>query len=1272
MVEFHSHSTAGLLSIKFLLTMLVIGMKGGRPGVMFCVKPEEMEKCLDPCKAHTCHSLMYYVNHSNFTTDNATFLFLTGEHSLYKSVYVVNVTNLTLTGEEENSLNTTVQCKKYTSKSSIHAGFYFINITNLKIKKLRLFKCSKYSGYFRDYIALEMHWIHNLTMNDVTIANTSGVGLLLNGLYGTSLIENTTIRSSHKTYHTYGQNLALYCKDSSHDNDIMLNTVLINNSHFLDGYNIMHNYKGRASGVYVQIACRTRMNITLNHVCIVGNKANAGGNIGIQYISHSADWLVTISILNSNITHGYGGIGGGLYFNALRSPNNRENNMQSCGNTITDMPILTVNHTNFYMNKSPYLGAGVNIRLRETMEPMVGKISFHNCQFSGSNLSQNFGMGHGGVAVHIRSFQLPVYRRHTSPLFKLEFTNCNFTENVAQPVKNSNQAQFSLPSHNGVLYVQGVDNVTLQQCNFSNNKCTGIIAIQSFLLFYDLNIIHNNSGIRGGGMVLCARSMMQLHDGTTLNITGNNASEYGGGIYVESECDQDIPHCFFQVDNADATNSTLNKTKVFLKNNAAMLAGSAIYGGMIDHCVIFTNITQTYAHNASSAIFNATFHIEPQEGSSSIISSDPINVCFCSKRRYADGCMNNLTITKRIVPGSTFRVHVMLLGQRYSCVPGVVKANIHCQKCQGCQDCYIRSNQKIRETERCTNCTELTFTVFSCENTTGVLQLMAEGSNFEYTGGKYHPTEIKIYIEKCPLGSNASNGRCKYLYGDEDIIHTICREPPLWIGYRKQPGNETETTSIIFHRYCPLGYCREEVIHIRTTNQSFDQDAQCAHNRSGLLCGGCRTNYSLGFGSSQCLQCRNKVLPTVRVIGLIAVCAVAGVLLVVLLTLLNLTVAEGTLNGLIFYANIIQVNLDIFFPPETKARPLTAFIAWLNLDFGFTVCFYDGMDAYAKTWLQFLFPLYIWVISGAIVYFSRKSSIVASLAGRNAVKVLATLFLLSFGKLLRTIIATISVTNVMSYNGHIDISVWLPDANIHYLHGKHITLYVFAVLAAVVTLLYTLTLTFIQCLRRAPNNRVCVWVRKLKPLLDAYTGPYKDRYHFWTGLLLLIRIFLFVSFAFNLIIGPTLNFSLIITVSTLLMIAIQPGVYRHQLVGLLESSMYVNLILFSTVMMFSIGSYTSYKIIAAYVFGGWALLTFLGIVTYHAYKQLFGVPNCSQLRVWCLEKQRRRAHRVMVVQPVSIQKDDSDESEESEGEREMVNPSWNTPHFREPLIGSMQ
>jgi len=103
------------------------------------------------------------------------------------------------------------------------------------------------------------------------------------------------------------------------------------------------------------------------------------------------------------------------------------------------------------------------------------------------------------------------------------------------------------------------------------------------------------------------------------------------------------------------------------------------------------------------------------------------------------------------------------------------------------------------------------------------------------------------------------------------------------------------------------------------------------------------------------------------------------------------------------------VNSPTFFPKNTSQFLIT-FIAWLNLDFGIETCFYDEMDIYAKAWLQFIFPVYIWLLVVAIIMSSNYSITAAKLAGRNAPKVLSTLFLLSNARILRAVITTFSFT----------------------------------------------------------------------------------------------------------------------------------------------------------------------------------------------------------------------------------------------------------------------
>ena len=231
-------------------------------------------------------------------------------------------------------------------------------------------------------------------------------------------------------------------------------------------------------------------------------------------------------------------------------------------------------------------------------------------------------------------------------------------------------------------------------------------------------------------------------------------------------------------------------------------------------------------------------------------------------------------------------------------------------------------------------------------------------------------------------------------------------------------------------------------------------------------------------------------------------CLVAG------LVLLNLTVSIGTINGIIFYANIVRANTATFFPDKTANTFLSWFIAWLNLDIGIETCFYNGLDGYMKTWLQFTFPSYIWFLTIFIIISSKYSRKAASLFGMNTVQVLATLFLFSYAKLLRLTITVFQPTQLTD-----GLKVWHYDGNIPYLGSKHIPLMLVSLFFFVLFFIpYTLIIFGIQWLQIFSHWKPFRWVNKLKPLFDAYTGPYEDKHRYWTGLLLLVRIILFFFF----------------------------------------------------------------------------------------------------------------------------------------------------------------
>jgi hypothetical protein len=333
--------------------------------------------------------------------------------------------------------------------------------------------------------------------------------------------------------------------------------------------------------------------------------------------------------------------------------------------------------------------------------------------------------------------------------------------------------------------------------------------------------------------------------------------------------------------------------------------------------------------------------------------------------------------------------------------------------------------------------------------------------------------------------------------------------------------------------------------------------------------------------------------------------ALMGIILIASLTILNLTVSIGTINGLIFYANIIRANTATFFLGQSANTFLSWFIAWINLDVGIETCFYDGLDSYAKTWLQFAFPIYIWVLEIVIIISSKYSTIVAKLCRRNSVQVLGTSFLLSYAKLLRVTITIFQPTKLVYSNGF-SKTVWHYDGNIDYLKEKHIPLFAVSLIFCVVFAPFTLIVFGIQWLQPYSSHKPLSWINKLKPIIDAYTGPYKDKHRYWTGLLLLVRILLFLLFSVNDILGFSTNlFSIIVTVACILAyLSSVGGIYSSWPLNVLEHFFLLNLIILSAGTLYMYATSVDNRATVTNLSVGVAFTVFIAIIFYHIVESL--------------------------------------------------------------------
>ena len=482
------------------------------------------------------------------------------------------------------------------------------------------------------------------------------------------------------------------------------------------------------------------------------------------------------------------------------------------------------------------------------------------------------------------------------------------------------------------------------------------------------------------------------------------------------------------------------------------------------------------------------------------------------------------------------------------------------------------------------------FQSFSLNNT-NYLKYIFPKEFYEY------PFYVNISFVPCPLTFSLTAEPpfmcdCNQLLKSLQAVHchiqdqTITRSGLVWVG-RSSSENETVAAG----HDCPFNYCSREEIHVNLS----DPDSQCNYNHSGTLCGGCQPGLSLALGSNQCLPCSSKYL------SLLIPFSLAGVSLVFFIKLLDLTISQGTLNGLIFYANIIKSNEHLFL--QENNSPLTVFISWLNLDLGVETCFFDGLTAYSKTWLQFVFPLYIWSIVVLIIILAKYSDRVAKVMGNNSVPVLATLFLLSYSKLYRTIIKALNWSTILISTLQNSEAVWSADGNLEYLGAMHSPLFI----AAVGTLLflwlpYTLLLFLGQWLHRCNSKLIVRMLAMIKPFLDAHYGPLKDNHRYWFGALLLVRATILLLSA----LVPADRSSVVVLsvgVSAVVVICFEFQVYRNNAVAIFNASFSVNLTILCFSNLFTIIAGSDFRS-ASNTLIGLAFIQFVGLVLFKVFSIL--------------------------------------------------------------------
>ena len=669
-------------------------------------------------------------------------------------------------------------------------------------------------------------------------------------------------------------------------------------------------------------------------------------------------------------------------------------------------------------------------------------------------------------------------------------------------------ATYTLYSTVAGLTLINWNNVTFRgNSNFTENNSPMIAAYKTNIHMTGQLLFRKNTGVMGAAIQLFS-SFLILHEPLIATFLNNSALLYGGAIYADNVVIPAHHRCVIQIN----TNKTdLHNIDIILKfkGNIAGLAGNNIYATPLYNCSFLypqhDKFELVHFDWKSIAQFDTpnSFNngLEP-------MSSQPVKICSChfnkNTNKVFKKCSQLYSIPNNIRThaGKTVTTSLCAVDDSGTIVysPAVLSiTNYHYKRDKLSENVlYLKEGQTLVPLSG-TNCTQIHFNILSKldEYKHERLSIATPGSPPSWSA--------ELYIHPCPMGFMLKREECVC---DSFIVDmspstkcnitttTISIYSGQWLGYISSGNN----TNLGFASVCPPGNCKTDTLLFNVT----DPFSVCESSKMGILCSQCQHNMSVVFGSTECRPCSDLWLITI--VGY----ALFGLLLVAIMLALPLTISEGPLAGIIIAMNITSVStIDYLDSNNWFVYTARVFVSLMNLNLGFPMCLYNGMTPTVKTAIQFVYPMYLWVLVIGFIIFSHYSTRISNRTASYSVQVLASLIHLSFSKVLITCIDIIAYVPIhTSQEG--TVVVWYGDGNVEYLSSpQHIVLFTVAVISLLLYIVpYILFVTFGRyCMRWRCVNKY------LRPFLEAFQGPYKQGQGYWYGVRMIAVVYVYLMWA---------------------------------------------------------------------------------------------------------------------------------------------------------------
>ena len=1070
-----------------------------------------------------------------------------------------NKTSVSITGSTVD--DTIIECVEPFS-------IVFMSVHNVTISNIKMINCGDVvdSGinetinerirvaYFGDgfRFALLFYNATDVTINEFTMLNTLGYGIVAFNMLGeVSLsklhIENTTFENDPECInHTYYS--SFYCSGSGllfvyFNLPTAYNTTLnINQSIFKNNRNFLPS-----------MGFKILTDVIRTGFYEVPIPIQGAGCIAIFYLQHSFDVSTAIA---DTLFQNNSGILSGTIAIALVSTNKGTANINNCAFLRNSGSIIFSNNYDLQSDARGGISFYYSV-LRNVLEMPV--VKFENVLLANTltirqcNFTETFGQ-----SIHIET----IFSTLVSVVVRIE--RCTFSHNVANAgsavIAIDHKFYNSLATGGLIIHLENVHandndilpNATIQydstdfitgvfsshnanfnfscsiSCSFKNNRPSVYYGRSSSFALSGNVVFYNNSARYGGGLRLDEKTVVFVYENSQIYFHQNSAVKVGGAIdvYFANTNIQSQDVCPIQFVRLNSTKliTHLNETSQFkvnitFQNNTASNSLQSIYANVFYFCmwfpssVIQVNNLEVDSDGKRMSVYNKVFQFIPKENANDHLSILAYLPCPCHENKSYDAqhCLtaadnNLLKLENKVTLGQSFYVNLISLdvvgniGHTELLLAEVLDPS----RTTNDETLVLPNNQYSRYFSiNNKTCAAVEFTIF------GKLPIIPQHGilRLSFTRGTQH--NFNFDFVNCSIGFSLQfkNGEFACICGEffmksdiekdfrcDSMSGKVTRED-------QQSWLSVVDDEVQYVRLCSPVYCNDVITNYTLT----DYNILCDNNHAGRACGGCIEDYGRVFGSNSCKRCRNAWLATILLY------AILGIILVMILYLLRLTVTMGTINGLIFFCNVMSINERLFFNTEdSQFLFLRVFISLINLDLGFELCFYNEMSQIAKTGLQFVFPVYLWLLVATIIIFGRYYFQGQHSSSRFApVPILATLILLSYSKLLRTTVSVFSYINIhyttkeSNFSSSQQLPAWQPDPNVEYLQGAHIVLFLIAVAFMLLFIIpFALAMTFPTITLRSKR------MSRLFPLLDCFYAPYKDKYRYWFGLRLILLMYL--------------------------------------------------------------------------------------------------------------------------------------------------------------------